>query len=148
MAMKLDKVKKLAARLLKTGTKNIWMNPEEFEELKGCMTKEDVREQIKKGHLKKKASFGQSMGRSRKMKEKRKKGRKRGFGKRRGTVKARVQKKRAWIQAVRAQRKFLVELKEKKKVSKEQYSKIYRLVKGGYFKGKRYIEHYLKETAK
>ena len=146
--MKLDKVKKMAARLLKTGIKNIWMDPEKFEDLKGCMTKEDVREQIGKRSIKKKASFGQSMGRTRKMKAKRKKGRKRGFGKRRGTVKARVQKKRAWIQSIRAQRRFLIELREKKKISKEQYSKIYRLIKGGYFRGKRYIEQYLKEATK
>lgn len=142
--MKLDTIKKLAARLFKTGTKNIWMDPEKFEDLKGCMTKEDMREQISQGSIKKKASFGQSMGRARKMRAKRKKGRKRGFGKRKGTFKARAQKKQAWIKSVRAQRKFLRELRNKKKISKEQYSKTYRLIKGGYFRGKKYIEHYLK----
>jgi large subunit ribosomal protein L19e len=143
--MKLDKVRRMAVRILKTGSKNVWMDPEKFEDLKNCMTKEDVREQISKGSIKKKASFGQSTGRARKMKIKRKKGRKRGFGKRKGTLKARMQKKKSWVRAVRSQRKFLMALREKKKVSKKQYSKVYRLVKGGYFRGKRYIEQYLKE---
>ena len=143
--MKLDKIRRLAAGLLKTGKKNVWMDSEKLGDIQGSMTKEDVRGQIAKGAVKKRLSFGQSKGNSRIMRKKRKKGRKRGFGKRRGTFKARVQKKTAWIKRVRAQRAFLQELKTQKKVGKEQYSKVYRLIKGGYFKGKRYIEIFLKE---
>lgn len=132
-------------QILKTGQKNVWMDPEKREDIQGCMTKEDVRQQIAQGSIKKMTRIGQSKGRTRKLKAKRKRGRKRGFGKRRGTRKTRVQKKKTWINSVRAQRKHLKELQKNKKVTKKQYSEIYRLIKGGYFKGKRYIELYLKE---
>lgn len=141
--MKLDKIKWLSAQLLKTGYKNVWLDPEKLEDIKSSMTKEDVREQLAKNNIKKRVSFGQSKGRSRKLRIKKSKGRKRGFGKRKGTAKARVQKKTTWIVTVRAQRRHLRELRKQKKVSPEQYSKVYRLIKGGYFKGKRYMDQYL-----
>lgn len=143
--MKLDKIRRLAARILKTGNKNVWMDTNHLKEIQEAMTKEDVRTQISQGHIKKKASAGQSRGRTRFFKLKRKKGRKRGFGKRRGTFKARIQKKKHWMSAVRAQRAFLRELRKNKKVDSKAYSKIYRLIKGGYFKGKRYILAHLKQ---
>lgn len=143
--MKLDKIKRLAMQILKTGEKNVWINPERKEEIEGCMTKEDVRQQIADGSIRKKLRKSQSKGRTRQLKKKRKRGRKRGAGKKRGTKKTRVQKKQTWVKGVRAQRKYLTELKENKKVTKKQYSKIYRLIKGGYFRGKRYIDLYLKE---
>lgn len=144
--MKLDQVRRLAMQILKTGNSNIWMNPEKTADLKGCMTKEDVREQIKQGHIRKRQLPQQSRGAARLLKAKQKRGRKRGFGKRRGTYKARMKKKETWIKMVRGQRKHLQELKKTKKVSGALYSKLYKLVKGGYFKGKRYIDQYIKDN--
>ena len=61
--MKLDKIRRLAAGLLKTGKKNVWMDSEKLGDIQGSMTKEDVRGQIAKGAVKKRLSFGQSKGR-------------------------------------------------------------------------------------
>ena len=68
------------------------------------------------------------------------------FLKRKGTKKTRVEKKKNWIKRVRSQRKTLKELREKnpKAVEAVGYGKVYRMIKGNYFKGKKYVEAYVK----
>jgi large subunit ribosomal protein L19e len=143
--MEQKKVRRLAAQVLKVGENRVWFDPTKSKEISDALTKEDVRGLIGQNLIKKSATAGHSKGRTRLLKEKKKKGRRRGFGKRRGTQKTRVDKKRRWIKAVRSQRAFLQELREKKTVSKTLYTKLYSLVKGGYFRGKKQIEGYIKE---
>lgn len=138
--MKLQKIKSIAARLLGCGETKIWFNPAELKRVSEAMTSEDIRALIKEGMIKKRNTALHSRGGARILAHKKRRGRKRGFGKRTGTRKARVQRKTRWITNVRAQRAYLKELQKNKKVTKEQYSKIYNLIKGGYFKGKRYID--------
>jgi large subunit ribosomal protein L19e len=138
--MKLTKIKKIAERLLGVGESKLWFNPAEFERITEAMTTEDIRALIKEGIIKKKKTQLHSRGSARILKAKKNKGRKRGFGKRTGTKKARVQRKQNWTMNVRAQRKHLRGLKQAKKIDQKIYSKIYNLIKGGYFKGKRYID--------
>ena len=144
--MDLDKVKRISANVMKTGVQRVWFNPEESDKIKEVMTKEDVRELIKEGVIKKRAHQSQSKARSRKLKEKKRKGRKSGRGKRKGTKKTRSEKKKNWIKRVRSQRKMLKELREKdpKAVEAVGYGKVYRMIKGNYFRGKKYVEAYVK----
>jgi large subunit ribosomal protein L19e len=143
--MDLDKVKRIAARVLKTGRQKVWFNPEESDKIKEVMTKEDIRGLLKEGVIKKKSPQSQSKARARKLKEKKKKGRKSGRGKRKGTKKTRRQKKKDWITRVRSQRRTLKELKKEnpKAVEKVGYGKVYRMIKGNYFKGKNYVKAYV-----
>ena len=76
------------------------------------------------------------------------KGRRKGHGRRNGTSKAIIKPKREWISKVRAQRALLKELKKKypEKVKAIGYSKLYRMIKGGFFKSKAQLERYVMEA--
>jgi len=106
-----------------------------------------VRELVTEGVIRKRRPLSQSRARARKLKEKKSKGRKKGSGKRKGTKKTRVNEKKTWMKKVRAQRRTLKELKEKspKAVEKIGYSKLYRMIKGNYFRGKNYLIAYVEE---
>ena len=145
--MRLDKVKKLAAQVLHSAKNKVWLNPEEAEKIGAVMTKDDVRGLVKEGIIKKKMTNSQSRGAARILAMKKKKGRKSGRGKRRGSKKTRKEKKRQWVKNVRSQRKKLKELAKKnpKEVMNAGYGKTYRMIKGSYFKGKTYVEAYIKE---
>lgn len=143
--MKSQKARLMAATLLKTGESKIWVNPLEIQRVKEAMTKEDLRVLIGEGIVKRKKEQYQN----RKRVLKKKKGRKRGQGKRRGTAKARTSPKENWMKTVRAQRKKLRELKKsgsgKLKIS---YRKAYKMIKGGYFRGKKHLESAVLEAKK
>ncbi len=144
--MDLDKVKSIAARVLKTGRNRIWLDPVQGEKISEVITKDDIRELIKEGAIKKKEVNGQSRSRARKLQVKKAAGRKKGPGKRKGTKKARTNKKKTWIKNVRAQRRKLRELRAEspEDVEKAGYSNVYRKIKGGFFRGKKYVESYVK----
>ncbi|MBU2100933.1 50S ribosomal protein L19e [Candidatus Micrarchaeota archaeon] len=146
--MQLNKIRRMAAEILKVGKTKIVFSEKDREKIAESMTKEDVRQLIKDGIVKKRKDNYQSKARARKLKEKKIKGRKRGKGKRKGTIKARTNKKKAWMKKVRAQRKKLKELKNEGKMEKGQYGKIYRMIKGNYFKGKKYVEAAVKGDKK
>ncbi len=140
--MQQDKVKQMASEILKCGKNTIWLDPEQGDKIKQVMTKEDVRSLIQEGSIKKRQHNSQSKGRSRVLKEKRKKGRKRGKGKRKGTKKARSEKKPTWMKNVRSQRKMLKQMQKEKPaaVKKIGYRTLYKRIKGGFFKGKKYLK--------
>ena len=146
--MKAEKAKEIAARLLKIGKNKIWIDPEEAESVKEAITKDDIRELIKNGIIKKRKENEQSRGRARKIEKQKKKGRRKGHGSRKGTAKARRNRKMDWINKVRAQRALLKELKEKHpdKVKKFGYSKLYRMIKGGFFRSKAQLERFVMEA--
>ncbi|MBN2066873.1 MAG: 50S ribosomal protein L19e [Candidatus Diapherotrites archaeon] len=140
--MKADKVRRMAAQVLKAANKDVWFDSGEMEKIESVMTKEDIRGLIKEGVIKKRKKQSQSRGRSRLLKEKKKKGRKRGKGKRKGRKNARKEGKKQWEKNVRSQRKMLKELKKEKPeaVKKIGYRKLYKMVKGGFFRGKHYLK--------
>lgn len=146
--MKAEKAKEIASKLLKVGKNKIWINPEEAESIKEAITKDDIRELIKNGVIKKRKENEQSRGRARKIERQKKKGRRKGYGSRKGTAKARTDRKKEWISRVRAQRVLLKELKKKHpdKVKKFGYSKLYRMIKGGFFKSKAQLERFVMEA--
>jgi large subunit ribosomal protein L19e len=148
--MELDKVKKLAAKVLKVGPKRIYIDPAQATRAREAMTKEDVRGLISERIIKKRHTFGKSRARARALAAKRKKGRKRGRGKRTGTKDARMEKKSNWIKRVRAQRRMLRELRKSspKAVEEKDYRDIYMKIKGNYFKGKNYVKEYVEGGAK
>jgi large subunit ribosomal protein L19e len=142
--MELKKAKELAATIMKVGIGKIYIDPVQTDKVKEAMTRDDIRGLIAERVVKKRQDNFQSKGRARVLKAQKQKGRKRGQGKRKGTKKTRVNKKENWIKKVRAQRRTLKELKQTKpeEVKALGYSKLYRQVKGGLFKGKKYlIEH-------
>ena len=145
--MREEKIRKIAAEILKAGKNRVWIDSEQRESVKEAITREDVRGLIAEGIIKKIIVNVQSKGRTRKLKAKKAKGQRKGPGSRKGTKKSRTEKKKRWASKVRAQRKRLKELKKEEKKSVEEigYHRLYKMVKGNYFKGKRYLERYVKE---
>ena len=133
------KARKVAARLLKTGESKIWIDSAHAARVKEAITKEDVRTMIAEKIIRKRKDEGKTNP----IHSGKKKRKKTGPGKKRGTAKARSQERKKWIKGVRAQRKKLVELREKKVKFKVPYRKVYRMVKGGFFKGKKYVESFV-----
>ena len=147
--MKLDKVRRLAASILDVGLNKVWLDPSKEAQIKEAMTKEDVRSLIAEKAVKKIKPQSHSRGRARILHEKKRKGRKRGKGKRIGSMNARCNRKARWVKNVRAQRKKLRELKEKGEIKgKFSYAEIYERIKGGFFKGKKYVEALAKGEGK
>ena len=135
--MRATKAKSIAARLLKCGQSRIWVDPQNLPKVSEAITKEDVRALIAEGIIRKSKENQQS----RHYRKGKKKKRKTGPGKKRGTKKARSKPKKLWMKNVRAQRKRLFEVFEKNK--KIPYRKAYRMIKGGFFKGKKHLEAFL-----
>jgi len=127
--------RRLVARLLKVGVDRVWFDPDSLEEIEGIDTREDARDLIKKGVIKILPVKGQVV---------RRRKRKRGPGSRKGKKTARLSKKERWMMKVRAQRRLLRELRDKGRITKTQYRKLYMLVKGGMFRSKAHLLEYIK----
>ncbi len=133
--MTLQTVRRLAADILHVGENKIRIVPEMIGEAMGALTREDVRNLIKKGAVKKLPNQGRA---STFKRDRRSAGRTRG---------ARVTEKEMWMQKVRAQRKFLGVLVSEKALPKEQKRSIYYKIKSGIFKNKRAMLLYLKDNS-
>ncbi|MEK6958210.1 MAG: 50S ribosomal protein L19e [archaeon] len=142
------KAKRMAAVILKVGKTKIWVNPEEKARLKEAMTKEDIRQLIKENIIKKRRGNLHSRGKARLLAKKKSKGRKRGKGKRKGGKAVRVNKKEKWVKNVRAQRQYLKELKASGAKLSRTPREIYLMIKGGFFKGKKYMQAMVEEAKK
>ncbi len=134
--MDLKTQKRLASEILGCGQNRVWMDPEQMADAGGAITKDDVRRLILKGIIKAKPNVGASSARAKISREQKKKGRQRGMGKRRGKKSARTGKKTVWINRIRSLRKELMSLREKKKVTRKQYAKLYKMAGSGIFKDK------------
>ncbi|MCD6371344.1 MAG: 50S ribosomal protein L19e [Candidatus Aenigmarchaeota archaeon] len=129
--------KKLAAKVLGVGVSRVWIDPTKLEEVKKAVTKADIRKLVKRGVIKALSE--------KKKKRKEKKKRKKGPGSRKGGKYSRISKKEIWINTVRPLRRYLRELRDGGKISKETYKKVYRLIKGGMFRSRAHLKIYLEQ---
>jgi len=143
--MKLDMQKKLAAKVLKVGVSRIWIDPSNLEEVSKAITRYDIKGLIDKGIIKVKPKKGVSRGRARKLDEQRRKGRRRGHGSRKGAKKARIPKKRNWINKVRPLRGLLKFLKEQGTITSKEYRELYNKIKGNFFRSKAHLKSYVEK---
>ncbi len=134
--MSIKTVKRIAADILKVGENRVYIDPERIDDAKSAMTREDVKELIKAGVIKRREKEGKIRGKLRKRKR---------AGSRKGKKYSRKSKKRMWIERVRALRNLLRELVEKGSVEKKDKKTIYAKIKGNLFKGKKSLINYLKE---
>ncbi len=136
--------RRLAAEVLDCGMNRVWFDPDALEEIAAAATKEDIRELIERGLIKRKPVKGVCRVRINKRKAQKRKGRRRGHGKRKGKATARMPKKRAWIIRIRALRRRLRLLKEKGVLDSKTYRMLYRKAKGGEFRSVSHLNAYLK----
>lgn len=140
--------KNLAARLFGVGKKRIYFNPLRLDEIKKAITREDIRKLVDKKAIKIKQKKGVSRARVRHRDIQRAKGRQRGHGRRKGTAKARTNPKRAWITKIRALRRVLAEMRNKKEIDTSEYRMLYLRAKGNFFRNKRHLLEYISEMKK
>ncbi len=140
--------KRIAADILKVGLDRIKFDQSRLSDIKESITKQDIRALIREGAIKAVPLNTTSKFWVRKNKAQKRKGKRKGQGSRKGKKTARLPKKRAWINRIRLQRKFLKELKDKEKISSAVYRELYLKCKGGFFRSKRHIKLYLEGVAK
>jgi len=141
--MKLQK--RLAAEIMKCSPKKVQFDTDRLSDVKEAITKADIRAMIKQGVIKAKPVRGVSKVRAKKIKQQKRKGRQKGSGSRKGKFSARADPKLVWMRTVRAQRKFLKELKDKDILVQGSFWELYRKSKGGFFRSIRHIKLFIKE---
>ncbi len=142
---RLATIKRLAASLLKCGRSKIRIDPERIREAGEAITREDVRKLIRKGVVKKVRTERERNPQAKYRQMQKKRGRRRGPGRRKGAKGAREGQKTEWLKRIRAQRKLLSELREKGRIDRRTYRRVYRLAKGGMFRSKKHLLTYLRE---
>lgn len=137
--------KRIASQILNCSPKRVWFDNERLDDIKQAITKHDIRLLIGDGAIKEKPVKSISKVRVRKLKLQKSKGRRKGEGTRKGTLNARINFKRRWMEKIRIQREFLKELVSKNVITKKAYRELYLKSKGGYFRSKRHIKLFLDE---
>jgi large subunit ribosomal protein L19e len=145
MTFDLKTQKRLAGSILKASPKRIKFDPSRLHDIKAAITKHDIKQLINDGVIAVAQKKGISRVRAKKIAIQRSKGLRSGPGSKEGKATARNPSKAAWMAKVRAQRKFLAELKEKSIVSHETYRQLYLKSKGGFFRNVRHIKIYMNE---
>ena len=141
--MRISNQKRLAADILKVGQTRIWIDPTRLDDVEDVITRDEIRKLISDGVIKARAQQGVSRGRARTNTIKRKKGLRRGPGSRRGKYTARNPKKEAWIKRIRAIRKHLRELLNRRIIQISTYRRLYVLAKGGTFADIGEVDQYI-----
>jgi large subunit ribosomal protein L19e len=140
--------KRLAAQVLGCSPHRIRLDQERIEDIKGAITKADIRGLVKDRAIYAIPIVGGSRGRARKRHLQKRKGRQKGVGTRKGKKYSRVSAKRMWIEKIRAQKTLLNRLRENKKIGPKMYRVLRRKAKGGFFRSVRHIRIYLSEQQK
>lgn len=144
--MNLSSQKRLAAAVLSVGVNRIWIDPERAEDVEAIITRMEIRKLIKEGAIKAMLENSQSRGRARTLAAKRKAGRRRGHGTRKGRKFSVVSRKERWMSRIRAQRKKLKRLRERRVITVSTYRNLYMKAKGGEFRSVAELERYITEN--
>jgi len=124
--------KRLAADVLNVGIHKVWLNPDRITDIKEALTKQDIRDLIKDGAIKAKATNHKKV---------KKKTKKRTTGK----IKKRPRRrKEKYIMLIRKLRRYLTGLKENKIIISKDYQRLRRLAKAGNFKSIEALKEYVK----
>jgi len=136
--------RRLAAKILKVGESRVWINPDRIDDVQAAITREEIKKLIHEGAIKALPKEGVSRARARIIHAKKKKGLRKGPGSRSGASGAIMSKKEAWMKKIRALRRRLRELREKRIITESVYRKLYVMAKSGRFESKAELENYIK----
>ncbi len=138
--------KRIASSLLKGSGKRVKFDVTMLEDIKEAITRADLKSLINSGAITIIQKKGVSRARAKFNQRQKSKGQRKGQGKRKGKATARTPAKELWMTKIRAQRKFISELKAKSLVSNKTYRDLYSKSKGGFFRSRRHIKLYLNEN--
>ena len=114
-----------------------------MEDVDAAITREEIRRLVHEGAIRIVQKKGISRGRFKAIQTQKKKGRRKGTGTRRGKTGARSPKKTSWVRGVRAVRRRLRELRDRKELPDHAYRHLYLMIKGGTFRSVSRLEQYL-----
>ena len=144
--MNLTSQRKLAAAVLDCGVYRVWIDPERADEVSMAITREEIRSLIKNKAIKELPENSPSRGRARILAAKKKKGRRVGAGSKKGKKYSVVSRKTRWINRIRAQRKHLVGLRERRVITVSTYRSLYRKAKGGEYRSVSELDRYINDN--
>lgn len=139
--MSLRSQRRLAAEILKVGQNRVWIDPERIDDVEIAITREEIKKLIHEKAIRSRPEKGISRSRARVFHEKKKKGLRRGPGKR---SKSRVSRKEIWMRKIRALRRRLRELKEKRIITRNTYRQFYIMAGSGVFESIAELERRIK----
>ncbi len=144
--MRFDYQRRLAASILGIGLNRVYIStdPKEQENILDAITREGIRNLIRRNVIQKRPVRGVSRGRARHRAAQRAKGRRRGHGTRKGASNARTPRKARWAGLIRAMRRRLRELKAQGRIDVRTYRRFYSRAKGGMFKSTSHLEQQLR----
>jgi len=134
--MTLRSQRRLAASLLRAGLSRIWIDPEEADKVRSAITRAEIQTLVKEGRIRLLPKKGVSRGRVRA-----RAGRRKGSGSRKG---GRGPGKKQWVLKIRAVRRHLRTLRDRRQLSPENYRMLLGMAKGGTFQSKSHIDEYVK----
>ncbi len=142
--MSLRSQRRLAADILKIGETRVWIDPDRMYEVEAAITREEIRRLIHEDAIKVLPEKGVSRARARVLHEKKKKGLRRGPGRKKGSARAKISKKQAWMTKIRALRRKLREMKTRREIAEGNYRRLYVLAGSGTFESIAAMERYIK----
>ncbi len=143
----LDVQRRLAAQILKCGRNRIKFDTDRLDDIKEAITKTDIRSLIGNGIISKKRLLNTSRFWARSRKKQKGHGRQKGFGSRKGKKTARLNPKRAWMNKIRLQRRFIKSLRDKDAITIMGYHELYMKSKGGFFRSLKHLKLYVSERS-
>jgi large subunit ribosomal protein L19e len=138
--------RRIAASVLKIGANRVWIEPEAAEDIEAAITRHEIRKLINEGLIKALPEKKVSKGRARVRIAQKKAKRRRGPGRRKGSRYSVVSRKTQWMKKIRAQRKRLKILRERRIITINSYRILYRKSKGGEFRNVTELERFIDEN--
>ncbi len=134
--MSLRSQRKLAASLMHSGTSRIWIDPDEIDKVQSAITREEISTLIREGVIQRTPKTGVSRGRVRA-----RSGRRRQEGSRKGSQKP---GKEQWVLKIRAIRRRLRLLRDRRQLAPDSYRVLLGMAKGGAFRSGSHVDEYVK----
>jgi large subunit ribosomal protein L19e len=134
--MSVKSQKRIAATILGGGLNRVWIDPEEVDRVQSAITREEVKTLIHEGRIQLLPKTGVSRGRVRSRAGRRKKA-----GSRKGSQKP---GKQAWVLKIRAIRRHLRFLRDKRQLTGSNYKTLLSMAKGGGFRSGSHVDEYVK----
>ena len=134
--MSLKSQRRMAANIFRAGLSRVWIDPEEIDRVQSAITRGEIQTLVREGRIRLLPKKGVSRGRARA-----RAGRKRGPGRRKG---GRGLGKKEWVSKIRAVRRHLRVLRDRRQLTPENYRKLLGLAKGGAFRSSSHVDDFAK----
>src|SRR6266540_2572014 len=128
--------KGLASELVGGGLNRVWIDPEENDRVQSAITRDEIKKLIREGRIRLLPKTCVSRGRFRARSGRRKKAGSRKGGQKPG--------KEAWVLKIRAIRRHLRWLRDKRQLAPGGYKTLLALAKGGVFRSRSHVDEYVK----